>query len=696
MDDDSDAGFATGLLGGLDDADCLVHILRSLSLKDYMALALISKRTAAFLVEGTVLRATWGVRLGVDGRFDPQFGPHQCETDQGDPCVPFTVPRAWRRAAQVSAACADAAHLAFALYKRNTQREEWDADIDIGSIPSVDDIALNVASTSQQEESQRGRRFGALWIYRWKARWLAAVEARAPGALHALALMLVCLVRMRRTCMTMVRLEPSVADAVKETIGIDFYDVHESALMAANGEMPDTDIAPEAMAENAMLSYQADIQVVRTALAHLSPHATACVARTHAVVARLLVKSVDLWEFGFHSPTYRQETVSSVVRSNLIIYSALRTREIDPHLTAEARDLADDVMLGLVPRALRLDAQRLMIACSGIDNVLSGVRGALDLSLTRGAHTSGRNLAARMAGATHQEALDMLAETVPYVCALASARSVLVSPPAFGRHSKRRTLPHAALSCSSTAAAGHGHGDGSDLVAWVRLWSLSMGWDLAQALANINLLNTRNIEPRQYSLAAFDAALLIDMIRAWRTSDNARLLCEDIHANMVMHSARLAVLSWATAGGIACMKQLCDLVDSKDDIAWLLSSDGCRDLAVTTSGQTSDAVNKLASVRSHMYRANIRPLHFACASTPYSASDNHDHFGADDEAIASLRVVVGRLSSMTDAFAWCLAKEGLIDQETTERVHNLAVYVKMTHEHAASILAAATKTKAAA
>lgn len=690
--DDSSVGFATGLLGTLDNGDCLVHILRSLSLGDYITLALASKRIAAFLVDGVVLRATWGARLGVDGRFDPQFGPHQFESEQDDPCVSLAVPRAWRRAAQVSAACANAAHLILALYKLNVPREKWDSEVEAGMVSSVDAISLNAVGAAQQDERQPSRRAGASWLYRWKTRWSAAAQARAPGALYALALMLVCLVRMRRMFTTIAHFETSLVDVAKRTIGADFCDVvHGSAPVCAGDGVPDADLTPEAMADNAMLSYWPDVQVIRNALACLSSHAMACVSTTHPIIARLLVKSVDLWKFGFGHPMSPEEATATV-RSNLVVYNALRTREMDACAITEARDIAGAAMLHLVPRALRLDAQRLMIACSGIDNVLSGVRGFLDLSLTRGAHTTGRNLAARMTGATYQEALDMFAESVPYVRTLINGRSALVSPPA-SRRGQRRSSPHSESACSFMPADARV--DGAALVAWVRLWSLSMGCDLAKAFANINLLNTRNAEPRQYPAGAFDASVLVDMIRAWRKGDNARL-CEDVQANMIIHSARLAVLSWATVGGPLCMKQLCDLVDSNDDIAWLLSSDGCRDLAVSAASQASDAIKKLALARSHRSAVNIQSLYFACASTPSGPSDTYGHSGADDEAIASLRVVVGRLSSMADAFAWCLDTEGLIDQETAVRVRGLAVYVGTTRDHAASILGAASKTKAAA
>nr|UMO79423.1 hypothetical protein [Pandoravirus aubagnensis] len=683
---DDTAQVSAGLFGALDDSDCLVHILCFLPLKDYMTLALANKRIAAFLVDDAVLRVIWGTRLGVAGRFDPQFGPHQCEVDRNDPCVPFTIPRAWRRAAEISAICANAAHLVLALYKRNVSCEYWDKEIADGSVPSIDDISVNTAVAAQQGPRQRNH--AKSWHFVWKTQWSTAVEARAPGALYTLALMLVYSLRTRRLN-KVVPLEQPLADIVRATLGAEFYIAVGNPRAHTAGGVPRVDITPAEMADRALLSYWPGIKTVHDALLSFSPHAMSCVGNANAAITRLLVRAADLWNSGFEYPV-TSETVNTT-RHNLIVYNALRTRSMDVRDTLEARDTVSVAMYDLVPRALRRDAQRLMIACSGVDNVLSGVRGDLDFSFTQKRQTTGRDLAARMAAANHQEALQLIAESVPFACALIDNRSILVSSPGHVQHCPppRDTAPQHPSRASPAPT------EGAALVTWIRLWSISMACDLAKAFANISSLCTRNIEAREYEAAAFDATVLIDMIRAWRTSDTMRL-SEDAHANMIMRSACLAVLLWATAGGPSCMERLCALVDSNDDLAWLLSSAGCRDLAVWATEQTNDAIKQVGLAHSWALQVNIRPLHSACASVPsdLTTSVNKER---DAQVIALLHIVVDKLSSMINALVWCLGVDDLIDRETAERVRKLVVYLTTTHDNAASIhSAAAAKTKATA
>lgn len=679
---DDTARVAPGLFGAVDD-DCFVHILCFLPLKDYMTLAMVNKRAASFLVDDAVLRATWGMRLGVAGRFDPQFGPHQCEADRNDPCVPFTVPRAWRRAAEISARCADAAHIVLALYKRNVSCEYWDKEITKGSVPSVGDISVNAAIAAQQDPCRYDR--AKSWNFVWKTRWFAAVEARAPGALYVLALALVYSLRTRRLN-KLVPLEQPLADSVGPTLGADFYIAIGNPHTHTADGVPRAGVAPAEMADYALSSRWPAVRAVHDALVSFSPHAMSCVSNADVGITRLLVRAVDLWNSGVEYPAVSEAV--NTTRHNLIVYNALRTRNMDVHGALETRDTTNDVIYDLVPRALRRDAQRLLIACSGVDNVLSGVRGVLDFSFTQKKQTTGRGLAARMAAVTHQEALQLLAESVPYAHALIDSRSILVTSP--GRRQHRPPPCDATLTRPSGASGAPV--EGAALVTWIRLWSISMACDLAKAFANVNSLCTRNIESSEYEAATFDVTVLVDMVRAWRTSDTGRLY-EDAHANMVMYSARLAVLSWATAGGPSCMGRLCTLVDSNDHIAWLLSSAGCRDLAVWATEQTSDAIKHVGLVNSWAFQANTRPLHSACASVPCNLTSVNKEHGA--KAIASLRIVVDKLSSMIGALTWCLGVENLIDHGTAERARKLVVYLETTRDNAASILCAATaKTKA--
>nr|UDO48024.1 hypothetical protein [Pandoravirus massiliensis] len=679
-----------GLLGTLNDNDCLMHILRCLPLRDYMTLALANKHLAAFLVDDAVLRATWGARLGVSGRFDSRFGPHQCIPAQDDPGVPFAVPRAWRHAAHVSVRCVMAAKIVVAVYGLNVARDDSarSAETFDASMLDTDDceIATDGVIRARQEQDQTRR--ARSWLFIWRTRWLAAVEARALRALYVLALALNYSVRIQRVA-DLMPLEPSLAHDVDKTIGPDFYGARD----AHSNVPPSVDATPEKMAERSMLRYAMTSEMtgaIHNALGCLAPCALTCVVDPRVGIARLLVSAADMWNYGLHQSA-RSDTVAAT-RHNLIVYSTLRARKSRAKDAVDVRKSIDAISYDMVPRDLRRDAQMLMIACAGVDRVLAGHRGVIDSSLVRKHKPPGYGLATRMAAAIHhEEALQMLVESVPFAQTLVDNRSVLVAP-----------LHQMSSPCGASASAGPSKvvgtpTEGAALVTWIRLWSLVMADDIETALANVSLLYTTRTDTGQYAAAAFDAAVLLDMINAWRGSDTAWLRA-DAHIRAIMGSARLTILLSATIGGAMGMKNLRASVGHGDVFAWLVSADSCRDLAMTVADQTSSIVNRVGAIRAPVLVSYARPLHcYAYASIPYGLDDQarekvYPYRVDNAEAIDSLHMIVDKLKAMDDALAWCLKVDDLLDRETARHVNALANYIKTTRDYAGSILDAITET----
>lgn len=199
------------------DNDCLVHVLGFLPMRDYMALALANKASAHFLVDDGVLRTTWGPRVGIAGRFDPEFGPHQCVPAADDPQIAWTVPRSWRAAAWLLDACRHAiatlAHLVAINALSDAQRPNA---IDAIEPPPHEPYVLRVHRDVAGSEKFRS------WLAIWELRWCASLDARAGAAMGVLADMLAPFLALTRIA-AVVPLSPKVARDLDRRLGAGFY-----------------------------------------------------------------------------------------------------------------------------------------------------------------------------------------------------------------------------------------------------------------------------------------------------------------------------------------------------------------------------------------------------------------------------------------------------------------------------------------
>ncbi|AVK74623.1 hypothetical protein pqer_cds_201 [Pandoravirus quercus] len=642
------------------DNDCLVHVLGFLPMCDYMALALANKASAHFLVDDGVLRTTWGPRVGIAGRFDPKFGPHQCVPAADDPQIAWTVPRSWRAAAWLLDACR---HAVATLNRLVAVNALLDADrpnvVDAIEPPAHEPYVLRV----HRDVAGSPEKFYS-WLVIWELRWRASLDARAGAAMGVLADMLAPFLALARIA-TVVPLSPEAARDLDRRLGAGFYGT-EAYRALGHDRAPQPTDSIVVHVDRSIPCWRSSMNI--TALVTMAfSRASDVQGALYAIVdnrggiMRAFFDTVDDWNglqggdlSEAHTDTWR-DAIAYIVMRQRHTYNAMS--DVTFYVTLE----------DLVPRARRRRAASLSVWC----------RDAIsEFALSCGTNADQRRplwSALGSHGGLDQspffEAVAGMAASA--VLARAADADVPLVPDLTG-------LPHGRMFTTGAAAA-----------ASIALWDAIAYKDVDIALANMS----KALEEQTRVNVDFDAVVLADIVAAWNKRQPTHV-GHGQHARMTR--ARLALLLWATAGGVAGMRRLSCLMGSHASLGRLLSADACRDLVIVATDAAMSAVRALgAACKSHYTYDQSTLLTYAHASVfahipprlvPRTSLPCVDVRGPQPK----LRLAIATMAATADALAWCLGPEADLDASIAHHVRGALDHVTATHRHVATLLTPAS------
>ncbi|ATE82134.1 hypothetical protein psal_cds_205 [Pandoravirus salinus] len=647
------------------DNDCLVHVLGFLAARDYMSLALANRASAHFLVDDGVLRTTWGPRVGIAGRFDPEFGPHQCVAAADDPQFAWTVPRPWRAAAWLLDACRHAAttlaHLVTANALSDAQRPNV---IDAIEPPPHEPYVLRV----HRDVSESPEKFCS-WLAIWELRWRASLDARAGAAMRVLADMLAPFLALVRVA-AVVPLSPEATRDLDRRLGAGFYGA-EAYRAFGHDRAPQPTDSIVAHIDRSIPCWRSTMNItalVTMAFSRASDvqGALSAIVDSRGGIMRAFFDTADDWNglrgrdlAESHTDVWR-DAIAYIMIRQIYAYNA-------------AGDSAFYAILeDLVPRARRRRAASLSVWC----------RDAIgEFTSSHSDDTDGGQQSWSEVGALGRTHLRSFFESMATLSASAVlARAANAGVPLV---SDLTGLPHGRALTTGTAAA-----------ASIALWDAITYKDVNIALSNMSKV----IEGQAHNDVDFDAIVLVDAVAAW----NKRPPTHVGHAQHArMTQARIALLMWATACGVVGMRRLFCLVGSRASLGRLLSADACRDLVIVVTDTAMSAVRALGAACKSHYTYNQSTLlshghasvfaHIPPRSVPRASLPCIDVGGPQ----AELRLAVATMAATTDALAWCLGPEADLDAGVAHHICVATDHVTATHAYISTLLAPASRASSA-
>ncbi|QBZ80802.1 hypothetical protein pclt_cds_204 [Pandoravirus celtis] len=641
------------------DNDCLVHVLGFLPMCDYMALALANKASAHFLVDDGVLRTVWGPRVGIAGRFDPKFGPHQCVPAADDPQIAWTVPRSWRAAAWLLDACR---HAIATLAHLVTVNALLDADrpnvVDAIEPPPHEPYVLRV------HRDVGGSEKFCSWLAIWELRWRASLDARAGAAMGVLADMLAPFLALTRIT-AVVPLSPKVARDLDRRLGAGFYGT-EAYRGFGHDRAPQPADSIVAHVDRSIPCWRSSMNITGLVVMAFSRAsevwgALSAIVDRRSGIMRAFFDTVDDWNglqgcdiAEAHTDTWR----------DAIAYIMIRQRHA---YNAVGDSAVYDILEDLVSRARRRRAASLSVWC----------RDAIgEFASSHGDDTDGNQEPWSDVGVLGGTNLRSFFENM----ATSSASAVLARVADAGAPSvpDLTGLPHGRVFTTGTAAA-----------ASIALWDAIAYKDVNMALSNMS----RALEEQTHNNVDFDAIVLADAVGAWNKRQPTHV-GHSRHARMTR--ARLALLLWATAGGVAGMRRLSCLMGSRTSLGHLLSADACRDLVFVITDAAMSAVRALgAACKSHYTYDHSTLLTYGHASVfvhipprlvPRTSLPCVDVRGPQ----AKLRLAVATMAATADALLWCLGPEADLDASIAHHIRGALDHVTATHAYVSTLLAPAS------